>query len=456
MSAYPLTGTFGHSYTARPADRWTAVFQRDALVHAAMMASIIAGTFQGYLKDRMASALPYVLAEVFFVAGAAFWLCGLALRRSPIRGPTRVLAIVLTLVLVPALYVLHPETPLVVELAGLRGWSEFPVACLIALTAIRSPGQVRAYVGLILLLCAVTALYGIAQYRAGPAVALGASELAQIRHGSTVFYEITSTGQVDFRAFSTFTFPAPFALMMVFGILLAAGIALSAQRSRRGRLVAGALIPLFFAGIAASGTRAAVLILLIGLLLVCWYSRFSLRSLFLLPVLLIGVMLATFLTSHVIIGRWQSVVTQEGLFWTYGYAPITIAARALAEHPLGMGLGRSGVGVPFAIMRTLPSDAFTGSDGDIGRAAVEMGVFGVMLLALIVFGLLPQAARAVRRLGHTRMQDLSLGMGPLIIATGVGLLIGSPLSSVPHATVWWFFLGALLKLSTLEEDERSA
>jgi hypothetical protein len=43
-------------------------------------------------------------------------------------------AILLTIVLVPFLYVLVPGTPMLIKLAGLRGWSLFPVAALIGLT----------------------------------------------------------------------------------------------------------------------------------------------------------------------------------------------------------------------------------------------------------------------------------------------------------------------------------
>jgi hypothetical protein len=148
-----------------------------------------------------------------------------------------------------------------VEIAGLRAWAAFPVGCLIALTIIRNPGQVRAYVGLILVLAVITALYGIWQYRVGPEDVLGISELARDRHGRTVFYSIPGLGLQDFRAFSTFTFPAPFAAFMVFGILLAGGIALSGLQSRRRRLLAALVIPLYFAGITVSGTRAAFVIL---------------------------------------------------------------------------------------------------------------------------------------------------------------------------------------------------
>jgi hypothetical protein len=133
--------------------------------------------------------------------------------------------------------------------------------------------------------------------------------------------------------------------------------------------------------------------------------------------------------------------------WTYLYAPITIAGRALSHAPLGNGLGRSGVGVPFAITSSLPADYFVFSDGDIGRAAVELGVVGLVLLAMVVFGMIPWAMRAVRLLARSPNDDIALGIGALIVSVGLVILVGSPLSSAPHATMWWFLLGALFKLA---------
>jgi hypothetical protein len=432
-------------------DRWTDVFRTDALIHAGLMASIVAGTFQGYLKDRIAGLLPYALADAFFVGAAALWFGSLVVRREPIRGPGIVPALVLAAVFVPALYFLHPGSPLVLEVAGLRAWAEFPVAVLIALTIIRSPGQVRAYVGLILVLCVITALYGLYQYRAGPETALPTT-LARVRHGATVFYGLPGSPETEFRAFSTFTFPAPFAQMMVFGILLAAGVGLGEHRPRRQRLGAALLIPLFFLGITASGTRAALVTLVLGLLVIARYRGFSVRQLLLIPVVVIALYGASLLTAGRIFDRWRTVLFQEGLLWTYVYAPISIAARTLDEAPFGMGLGRSGVGVPYTIVQSYRPGFIRGSDGDIGRAAVEMGVFGVLLLIVLVVSLLPYAVRAIRQLRGSAVEDAALGVGALIVATGILLLIGSPLSSVPHATIWWFLLGALLKLQILETE----
>src|SRR5256885_7067332 len=169
-------------------DSWTDIFRRDALVHLGIMGSIAAATFQGYLKDRIPGALPYALADGSFIAAAALWFGGLTIRREPFRGPGNVVSLLLVIAIVPTLYLLHPGTPLLIKLAGLRAWIELPIGCLMALSIIRTSGQVRAYVGLILVLSVVTGLYGIWQYQGVPRTVLSAGALAELRHGGTIFY----------------------------------------------------------------------------------------------------------------------------------------------------------------------------------------------------------------------------------------------------------------------------
>jgi hypothetical protein len=433
-------------------DRWTDVFRSDAFLHFALMASIVAATFQGWLKDRIPGFGPYLISDLCLVAAFLWWTGGLAARRMAIVGPRGAAARILILVAVPTLYLIVPGTPLAIQVAGLRAWSAFPIAALIALSVIRTPGQVRAYVGLILVLCVVAGAYGIWQYRMGPQQALGISELAQLRHGSTVYYGLGTAGEREFRAFSTFTYPAPFAMMMVFGMTLAAGVAASRRASAARRWLALLLLPLFFVGMTVSGTRAALVNLLFALVILAWYRRLSLRQALVIPMLALGLHLAVLVTGGRIIERYQTLLLTEGMLWTYVWAPVTIAWRALQGSLFGLGLGRSGVGVPYFIVAAQPQGFIVGSDGDIGRAAVEMGLVGIALLLLIVVGLLPAAARAVRVLREGDADDIALGVGPLIGATGLTILIGSPLSATPHAIIWWVLLGALLKLSMLRED----
>jgi hypothetical protein len=164
---------------------------------------------------------------------------------------------------------------------------------------------------------------------------------------------------------------------------------------------------------------------------------------------------ATLLTAGRVVERFTSVFVNEGLLWLRIYAPLTIAGRALADAPLGIGLGRTGIGVPFSIFTSQPTGFFIGSDGDIGRAAVEMGVFGLILIAIVIFGIIPSAARGLKNLVGMPVEDIALGMGPLIVATGLIILVGSPLSAAPHGMIWWFFLGTLFKLTTVATPSRS-
>src|SRR5882672_5171983 len=89
-------------------NRWTDIFRRDSFIHFSVMGSIIAATFQGYLKDRMGGPLPYALSDAFFILAVAFWFAGLAIRHEPIRGPGWVPIILLVVTLVPASYLLYP------------------------------------------------------------------------------------------------------------------------------------------------------------------------------------------------------------------------------------------------------------------------------------------------------------------------------------------------------------
>lgn len=439
------------------ADRWTDVFHSDSLIHFFMMASIVTGAFQGWLKDRIPGPLPYALSDGSFMIAALLWLATAAVYRRPlIRAPARsnLDLILLAIVLTPFLFLFVPGTPFLVKLAGLRAWSAFPVACLIGMSIIRTPGQVRAYVGVILTVCIVTGVYGIMQYMRGPEDALSTA-LGQLRHGSTVFYDITGeTG--EFRAFSTFTFPAPFAAMMVVGMLLCTGIVLSAARPRGQRVLAALILPVLFVGMTVSGTRAALVTLFVGLLVLGWLRRFSVLQLALVPVLLLGLHVATLLTSGRVLERYQSLVLQEGAAWAYVANPVITATEAMAREPFGLGLGRTGVGVPFAIASRMPRDYFVFSDGDIGRAAVELGLVGLILLAFVVLGLLPRAVPMARQLVAGPNADLALGIGALIISSGIVILIGSPLSSTPQALIWWFMFGALVRLWLLREPEPGA
>jgi hypothetical protein len=430
-------------------NEWTDIFRSDTLVHLALMGSIAAGCFQGWLKDRVAGWLPYALSDGLYLVTVALWFATIVVYREPLvrsSHRSRYPFVLFGLLALPLLYLLAPGTPLTIELAGLRAWTAFPIAFLIAMTIIRTPGQARAYVGLVLILCVITGAYGVVQYIRGPQAALE-TPLATLRHGSTVFYRIEATGQTGFRAFSTFTFPAPFAAMMVFGLLLGAGLIANRLRPGAERMLAVLIAPLLFVAMSLSGTRAALIILLIGLAVLAWLRGLTRGQLIALILLALALHVATVMTSGRVTNRLVTAV-QEGAAWTYVTTPIRTALTALHDTLLGSGLGRSGVGVPFFLMARMPRDFFVYGDGDIGRAAAEMGLMGLLWLVMLVVGMLPEMLHAAKKLAQSDQRDLGLGIGALVLSEALVILIGSPLSSTPHAIIWWFLFGAAVRLAT--------
>ena len=81
-----------------------------------------------------------------------------------------------------------------------------------------------------------------------------------------------------------------------------------------------------------------------------------------------------------------------------------------------------------------------------------MGIVGLGVLALVVFGLIRYTPIATRTLLGTDGEDVALGIASLIMASAVFILIGSPISSVPHGIIWWFFFGAILKLAMIRHE----
>lgn len=438
-------------------NEWTDIFRSDTLIHLSLMGSITAGCFQGWLKDRIPGWVPYLLSDGLFLASVMLWFATIVVFRQPLiraQHRARYPLVLFALLALPLLYVLAPGTPIMIKLAGLRAWTAFPMAFLVAMTVIRSPGQARAYVGLVLILCLITGIYGIVQYVRGPLEALQAP-LATLRHGSTVFYRVETTGETDFRAFSTFTFPAPFAGMMVFGLLLSAGRVANRLLPYTERMLVLLMAPALFVGMALSGTRAALIVLIIGLAVLAMLRGITRGQLVMILLLVAALHFATVLTSGLVTVRLGSAMS-EGAAWTYVTSPLRTAAAALHDTFLGAGLGRSGVGVPFFIMAKMPADFFVYGDGDIGRAAAEMGLMGLLWLVLLVVGLLPEMLRAAHKLSATAERDLGLGIGALVLSEALVILIGSPLSSTPHAIIWWFLFGAAVRLANDLPDKAAA
>ena len=119
------------------------------------------------------------------------------------------------------------------------------------------------------------------------------------------------------------------------------------------------------------------------------------------------------------------------------------------NNPLGLGLGTTGVGIP-----TLPGMGRwgfrgIGTDSDLGRAAVEMGFLGLLLVGYLIGAMVFHALRAGNRLRAGPSGSLASPLTALIVGFLPAIFLGNPLYGPPASLLIWSSLGVLLKLETL-------
>lgn len=425
---------------------FSALLERDRLIHLTLAAAIVIGFFLAYIKDHYPSPLSYFLFDIVLALALVFWLTARARRGRALLPDTPLTKVLVVFYALCLVYALASDTPLLIGLSALRGWCFFTLAFLLGYDVIVSGRQVRAYLLLIVTLAVLTSLYGLYQYTVGAERILPQDELVAERHPFATY--VTPTGEVEFRIFSTFVSAAAFGTMMAYGSCLALTLAISPRTRRMLRVVLLlGIIPMMVA-LVLTGTRAAFVMVLIGLG-VLWVYRRTLRIYILAAVLIgLGIRTGIVLTEGRAAARFATLF-DPGLFLGRVSQPLRAGWEAIRESPWGHGLGQTGHGVPLFLGKWYPTFRPIFADGDFGRIMVEMGFIGLILLAVILGIALKAGARAVRDLSQTAERDIVLGIFAGTIMIGVGTFVGSPFLSIPHGMLWWFLLGGLYKLWAL-------
>ncbi|RMG44752.1 MAG: O-antigen ligase domain-containing protein [Acidobacteria bacterium] len=423
--------------------RFGSVFPENQLAHATLMGTITVGFFLAYIKDHYPSPLSYFLFDIGLVMTLFFWLTGtdrvrrLTLPGTPLTQP------LLLFYAVCFVYMFFPQVPMLVSLSAFRGWCVSSLAFLFGYDLITSSRQVRVYLWLVVGLAMIAGLYGVYQYAVGIEHIIGQSPIMAERHRFATY--VTEEGEVEFRIFSTFVSASAFGTMMAYASFIAMTLALSERVKRRERwLLMLAIVPMV-TSLVLTGTRAALIMMLIGVIVLCWYKRRFRNYMTVLTLIFLGIQLgigltqgraaerfATLMHVNIIIGRLMN--------------PLTTGWQAIVQAPLGHGLGVTGHGVPFFLLQRYPELHLIFSDGDFGRAMVEMGVVGLLLLAFILFTAIRGAHRSLQILRTSSSEDIALAVFGSAVMVGVTTLVGSPFLGIPHGVLWWFFLGALFKL----------
>jgi len=429
------------------------LWRHEKLVHLSLVGAILIGFVLAPIKDRYPSPVSYFLFDILFALALFFWAMARIRRGRALLPETPVTKALLVFYALCAVYVLFPGIPLPIGLAAFRGWCFFSLAYLLGYDITQSGRHVRAYLLLVILLAVLAGLYGIYQYLAGVESAIPDDELAAERHRFATY--VTPTGEVEFRIFSTFVSAGAFGSMMAYASALALILSWNREITPLGRFFLRLGIVPMMTSLVLTGTRAALVMVLIGVILLWWHRR-SVRVYVVAAVLIsLGVRVGIDLTEGRAAERFASLIDLDLILGRVSN-PLRAGFDALLASPWGHGLGRTGHGVPFFMGRWYPTFHPIFADGDFGRILVEMGAVGLGMLVLLLGTALRGAWRALQRLKGTSDEEVALAIVCGAFMIGAGTLVGSPLLSIPQGMLWWFFLGAVLKLADLEHRRQRA
>lgn len=427
------------------------LFRTDRFIHGSLLITIAIGFGLGYIKDHYRSSASYFLFDIGLFIALFFWITTRIRHRQNMLPSTPLTRLLLIMYVVCALYVLHPDIPFLVGVSAFRGWCLFSIAFLMAHDVFRSPRQVKVYLFIVIFFAVLASFYGLYQYTAGIENVLNEDEIAVERHLYTTY--ATTTGEVEFRIFSTFVSAGAFGDMMAYASFLALTLAVSKSLRVRTRILLVLSVFPMLSCLVLTGTRAALAMMVIGLCVLWWYKRNIRVYLIAGALIYFGLQLGIGLTEGRAADRFATLADPDLLIERLS-APLVTGFQHLMEWPLGRGLGRTGHGVPFFLVGGYKDFRMVFSDGDFGRIMVEMGVIGLVLWSVVLFVALRGAFRALRTLQRTPDEELGLAIVGGSVMIGIGTLVGSPFLSIPQGMLWWFFLGAVFKMAMICERER--
>jgi hypothetical protein len=264
----------------------------------------------------------------------------------------------------------------------------------------------------------IVSAYGIVQQIIG----------ADAVHGLGYEYDTTIRFIGDsFRAFSSFENAPAFAMFVMIVLLVGVPVALtdSARARNRAFLV---LLPVYVLGLGAAFSRSALVGLGVGLLyLGLRRHRIVLAALPLVLVafLAFGGNVTETLTS-------TSSLTDRTTGWQENLEEVVAA-------PLGAGIGAVGSAAETVIeLRGLEADRYQ-PDNYYFKTMYELGVLGLWMLALVMFGGLLATGRIADRLAG-RDRALADGIGAQIVAAIAAALFTSYLEIFPMDFLFWSLL----------------
>ncbi len=412
---------------------------------------LIVGFFLGPIKLLGVSWLSYVAADglALFVILIVLWerISG----RKPLLAASPLSIPIILLAAFCVLELFNPEAPFIRSLLGLRSWLLYLCFYFVGLYVLRSLRQLERLYALLLVLGVVTAVYGVYQWQAGPEQFASWSDYYG-RYARLTW--LAQSGEV-FRAFSTFVMPGSFGGNMALVMMLAFSILGSRRFRPVVRIAVAAAFAVMGVGIAVSGSRGPVALLLLAAAVALGFSpgvwrRFSVafKAALVAGAAVVGI---AFLIGPIVSERFITIFDPQAFFWKW-FGPLSYGISLARLHPFGMGMGFT-AGVPQFIadpvIQSLPTENI---DSGYGSAAGELGFLGLVLFAYFAIKVGIEGLRTWRRLPPGRLRDLFLGPALYAGTYPIVSLVFQPQATLPSSIYFWLLIGMLMKAPAIQRQ----
>lgn len=246
------------------------------------------------------------------------------------------------------------------------------------------------------------------------------------------------------RACAVYTSPGYFGTMAVMSALLGLGM-LGAGRTAMGRMIGLATALAGVGGLLASGSRAPMVGLGVGLAAMALISARK-------GIVAAGIALLVLGSLYVlkdVAGAGATRIQRNlsmGIALERSLDPLQRGLQAALQRPLGNGIA-TGIGAGRLVYSgAIDVEQAKGTrfiENEFGRALAELGFAGAFLWLWMVWTPLREAIRAIRTLGFQRDGLLAAGLFGLMVALFVQLGVGSALYG--GAGMYYYVFAAMIK-----------
>lgn len=432
-----------------------------ASVDAAFWSLILAALFEALYKGASASVFT-LLVKDFFLAVMLLRLFWVSQRSRDFRWlhqPLTIPAAIFTIYC--AALIFAPSTrSVLLAFAGFRAWILWMPVYFPVFAYFSNKAVITKFLLAVMLIQLPISLYGIIQGNIG----YEHTKFIPGFYQNTQFYgaeilEPTQSGSdagsrplMNVRACSIYTLPATLGSMAALTVLLSIGI-LAWTSSQPLRLVALCTALAGAGALLASGSRAPMISLGAGLLVMTVMSRRRIAVLTGALVIIIG---SVYVLKDLAGGgavRLEKRLSVAGSIHRT-MAPLMLGIDQGFLHPFGNGIATGiGVGRVFSDAGLATAQGTRWIENEYGRALMELGLVGAPLWLFMLLTIAWQCGRATWELGDRAEGALCVAMFSVMVSVFVQLSVGSALYGAQPGLYFWIFAAAIIRLREFASAE---